>query len=101
MKPSAIEWIARFRRDRFTLFIVVLAGLGTAHILVRTSTYGAATDSDSVILLSTVMNFLAGEGWRDFSSTPCNALFRTSSTSACTYCRNRGSTIGKTTAERS
>ena len=62
---SAFEWIARFWRDCTTLLIVVLAGLGTAHILVRTATYGAAADSDSVAFLSTAMNFLAGEGWRD------------------------------------
>ena len=64
---SAFEGIARFRRDPFTLLIVVLAGLGTAHILVRTATYGAAVRVDSSVLLSTVMNFLAGEGWRDFT----------------------------------
>ncbi len=67
---SAFEWLARFWRDRFTLLIVVLAGLGTAHILVRTATYGAAVNYDSVIFLSTALNFLAGEGWRDFEGSP-------------------------------
>ena len=53
------------------LLIVVLAGLGTAHILVRTATYGAAvTPYDSVHFLSTALNFLAGEGWRDFWGFP-------------------------------
>ena len=52
------------------LLIAVLAGLGTAHILVRTATYGAALTRDSSILLSTAMNLLAGEGWRDFSGSP-------------------------------
>ena len=52
------------------LTIVVLAGLGTAHILVRTATYGAAIGSDSTFFLSTAMNFLAGEGWRSFSGRP-------------------------------
>ena len=66
----AIEWLARFRRDRFTLFIVFIAGLGTAHILVRTATYGAAVTQDSSRLLSTAMNFLAGEGWREFRGRP-------------------------------
>ena len=55
---------------RFTLVIVVLAGLGTAHILVRTANYGPAVIADSTILLSTAMNFLAGEGWRDFTGCP-------------------------------
>ena len=47
--------------------IVVLAGLGAAHILVRTATHGAAVTYDSTLHLSTAMNFLAGEGWRDFT----------------------------------
>ena len=67
---SVIKWRARFGRDPFTLLIVVLAGLGTAHILVRTATYGAAVDGDSVFFLSTAMNFLAGEGWLNARGTP-------------------------------
>ena len=67
---SGFEWLARFWRDRFTLLIVVLAGLGTAHILVRTATYGAAVTTDSTVFLSTALNFLAGEGWRDLSGGP-------------------------------
>ena len=67
---SLFEWIAQFWRDRTTLLVVVLAGLGTAHILVRTATYGVAVGTDSVIYLSTALNFLAGEGWRDFTGEP-------------------------------
>ncbi len=52
------------------LLIVVLAGLGTAHILVRTAAYGGGGHYDSVRFLSTAMNFLAGEGWRDFRGEP-------------------------------
>ena len=70
MKHSAFEKIARFGRDRTTLLIVVLAGLGTAHILVRTATYGPSVHQDAVALLSTALNFLAGEGWRDFTGEP-------------------------------
>ena len=70
LKHSATEWIARFGRDPFALLIVVLAGLGTAHVLVRTATYGAAVTPDSMLLLSTAINFLAGEGWRDFMGGP-------------------------------
>ncbi len=40
--------------------------MGTAHILVRTATYGAVIGTDSIVFLSTALNFLAGEGWRDF-----------------------------------
>ena len=70
VKCSAIEWLARFWRDRTTLLIVVLAGLGTAHILVRTATYGAVVSPDGTAYLSTALNFLAGEGWRDFTGEP-------------------------------
>ena len=67
---SAIAWLARFWRDRTTLLIACIAGLGTAHILVRTATYGAGISEDSVDLLSTALNFLAGEGWRDLTGEP-------------------------------
>ena len=67
---STIEKIARFGRDHCTLLIVVLAGLGTAHILARTATEGAVIEGGAVYFLSTASNFLAGEGWRDFSGAP-------------------------------
>ena len=71
VKHSAIKWLARFYRDRPTLLVIALiAGLGTAHILVRTATYGVAVGTDSTIFLSTALNFLAGEGWRDFKGEP-------------------------------
>ena len=70
MKPSAFERIARLRRDPFALLIVLFAGLGTAHILVRTAPYGTVVGTDSVYFLSTAINFLAGEGWRDFQGSP-------------------------------
>ncbi len=70
IKSSAFERLAQFRRDPFALLIVALAGLGAAHILVRTATYGPAVNKDSVHYLSTAINFLAGEGWRDFMGEP-------------------------------
>ena len=70
VKHSPIKWLARFWRDRTTLLIVLLAGLGTANILVRTAPYGAEIDTDATALLSTALNFLAGEGWRDFTGEP-------------------------------
>ena len=70
MKHSAFEKIAQFWRDRTTLLIVLIAGLGTANILVRTATYGAEVTTGSVAYLSTALNFLAGEGWRDFVDRP-------------------------------
>ncbi len=70
MKSSAIERLTRFGRDPFMLLTALIAGLGTAHILVRTATYGAKTTYDSVYFLYTALNFLTGEGWRDLSDTP-------------------------------
>ena len=70
MKHSAFEKIVRLGRDPFALLIVFIAGLGTAHILARTATYGAAVTTDSVLFLSTATNFLAGEGWRHFMGSP-------------------------------
>ena len=70
LKHSVIERLARFERDHCALLIACIAGLGTAHILARTSTYGAAIGTDSVAFLSTAMNFLAGEGWRSFAGWP-------------------------------
>ena len=66
----ASAWLARFWRDPFALLIVCIAGLGTAHILVRTATYGAVLNTDSIVFMSTALNFLAGEGWRDFAGRP-------------------------------
>ena len=58
------------RCDPFALLIAILAGLGTAHILVRTATYGPTITWDATVYLSTAMNVLAGEGWRDFAGYP-------------------------------
>ena len=48
------------------LLLVALAVLGAAHILVRTSTYGAAIGGDSVTYLSLAANLTVGAGWKDF-----------------------------------
>ena len=50
--------------------IAFLAILGTAHILVRTASYGTGVGTDSIAFLSTAINFLAGEGWRHFADGP-------------------------------
>ena len=54
------------RPDRSMLFVIAMACLGAAHVLVRTSTYGAGIGADSVSYLSTAENLLAGEGLQDF-----------------------------------
>ncbi len=55
------------RRRPFTLLIVFIAVLGAVHILVRTSTYGAAVGVDATVYLSTAVNLLAGEGLQHFA----------------------------------
>ena len=62
---TALEKTVRFGRDPCALLIVVLALLGTAHVLVRTASYGAAVTTDTVLHLSTALNLLAGEGYRE------------------------------------
>lgn len=61
--PSQI-WssIARTIPRPSVLLIMLISTLGTAHILIRTSTYGAAVGRDSVAYLSSAMNLLPGEG---------------------------------------
>ena len=65
----AIASIAHFRLDGQALpvlLIVVMAALGVAHILVRTSAYGSAVQYDSVLFLSIAESLAAGEGLRTF-----------------------------------
>lgn len=53
---------ARPRPDGFTLLLIVLAALATAHALVRTASYGAAINADGVNYLGAAENLLAGDG---------------------------------------
>ena len=56
---------------RITLaLVVVMAVLGTAHILVRTWTYGAAVGFDAVHYLATAENLAAGAGLKSFDGLP-------------------------------
>ena len=52
----------RLKRSAFPSLIVLIALLGTAHILVRTSTYGAALSNDAIFYLSVAESLAAGEG---------------------------------------
>lgn len=54
------------RPDGYSLLIIALAALGTAHILVRTATHGAAVESVAVTYMSIAANLAEGEGWQDF-----------------------------------
>ncbi len=64
-----IASVARFRPNRQTLpvlLVVAMAALGTAHILVRTWTYGAAVGFDATHYLATAQNLAAGAGLKSF-----------------------------------
>ena len=65
----ALASVAHFRPNRRNLpvlLVVAMALLGTAHILVRTWTYGAGIQYDSVLFLSIAENLAAGEGFKTF-----------------------------------
>ena len=64
---SATTRLAQFRPDRFTLILATIAVLGAVHILVRTSTYGAAMSNDAPSYLSAALSLAAGEGLRTYS----------------------------------
>ncbi len=52
----------RLRRSAFPLLIALVAASGAMHILVRTSTYGAALGNDAFNYLSAAESLAAGEG---------------------------------------
>ena len=69
----ALASVAHFRPNHRNLplaLIVAMAVLGTAHILVRTSTYGAAITRDSVTYLSAAESLAAGTGLTIFDGEP-------------------------------
>ena len=55
--------------NRFTAFAILLAASSTAHILLRTSTHGAAIGPDAVSYVSTAANLIDGHGLQDFRGT--------------------------------
>ena len=52
----------RLKRSAFPLLIALVAALGAMHILVRTSTYGAALYDDSMNYMAAAKSLAAGEG---------------------------------------
>ena len=62
--------IAALRRLRrpggFALLPAAVAALGAAHVLIRTSAWGADVSHDPVVYLSTAVNAAGGAGLRDF-----------------------------------
>ena len=50
--------------------VVVMAGMGMAHILVRTWAYGAAVGFDAVYYLAAAENLATGAGLRSFEGLP-------------------------------
>lgn len=69
----ALASVSHFRPNRRNLpvlLIVAMALLGTAHVLVRTWTYGAAITRDSVTYLSAAESLAAGTGLTIFDGEP-------------------------------
>ncbi len=62
--------IARLRPDGFTSLLILIAILGMMHLLIRTSTYGAALRNDSLTYLSAAESFAAGLGWINHRGLP-------------------------------
>lgn len=58
---------ARLTPLAFPALLILLGFLGATHILIRTSTYGAALTGDSITYLSTARSVLAGDGIYTFS----------------------------------
>lgn len=54
------------KKHLFFLLSILFAVLGTVHILVRTSTHGAALTADGVTYVSIAANVIAGDGLQDF-----------------------------------
>lgn len=63
---SGVGWWGSVCRS----LVVVVAVLSVAHVLVRTSTYGAAISQDSTHHLSAAMSLLQGEGLVTFRGHP-------------------------------
>ena len=61
-KKAALGRAARFRPDRFTLFLAALAVLGAVLVLLHEVTYGAMLEWDSVTYIAVARNLLAGNG---------------------------------------
>lgn len=54
----------------FSAALVVVAFVGSAHLLIRSSGYGLMISHDSLHFLSTAENLAAGEGLRNYSFEP-------------------------------
>ncbi len=67
---AAIERMARFRPDPFTLLMAALAVLGAALILAREVTYGVGLYSDYASYLTVAESLLAGEGFVQIHGWP-------------------------------
>ncbi len=61
MNLPPIAW-QRLKRSAFPALCILVAVLGTAHILVRTAGYGAALGNDAFNYLSAAESLAAGEG---------------------------------------
>ena len=61
-------WLPAVATHRYAWPLAVIALLATAHLLIRTSTYGVAINADAVTYISTAESLINGEGLRTFSN---------------------------------
>ena len=61
-------WLPAVATHRYAWPLAVIALLATAHLLVRTSTFGVAINADAVTYISTAESLINGEGLRTFSN---------------------------------
>ena len=66
---AAFHRLARFRPDRFTLFLAALAAPAAALVLLRGATYGVGLQVDSAAHIAAARNLLAGNGLIQWNGT--------------------------------
>ena len=69
-RMPVIPRLARIIPDRFTLFLIAVAVLGTGLVLARQVTYGVSLHSDTVQYLSVARGLLAGDGLINAAGEP-------------------------------
>ena len=65
---NALRRPARFRPDRFTLFLAALAVSAAALVLLRGATYGVGLPVDSAAYISTARSLLEGKGFVEWNT---------------------------------
>ena len=65
---DVLHCLARYRPDRFTLFLTALAVLSAALVLLRGANYGVGLQVDSASYISVTRNLAAGKGFVEWNA---------------------------------